>query len=91
MLKRKRRGKRQYSQNLVGPQIRRKRYSMGITQEQLTARCNRAGLDMSRGTLAKIEAAVRCVSDKELLLLARALQVDVADLFPPGQASRKRR
>ena len=44
-----------------------------------------AGLDISRGTLAKIEAGVRCVSDQEALLLAQALGVEVGDLFPRGK------
>ena len=44
-----------------------------------------AGLDISRGTLAKIEAGVRCVSDQEALLLAQALGVGVSDLFPKGK------
>jgi hypothetical protein len=43
-----------------------------------------AGLDISRGTLAKIEARVRCVSDQELVLLAKALGVRVEELFPGG-------
>ena len=44
-----------------------------------------AGLDISRGTLAKIEAGVRCVSDQEALLLSQALGVSVSDLFPRGK------
>ena len=43
---------------------------------------------MSRGTLAKIEAQVRCVSDAELPFLAKALGVKVDNLFP-GRGSAK--
>ena len=70
------------SQNIVGPQIRRLRNVKGWSQEVFAARLGVAGLDMSRGTLAKIEAQVRCVSDAELALLAKALGVKVDDLFP---------
>ena len=69
-------------QNLVGPQVRKVRYGRNWSQEQLAARLGRMGWDISRGTLAKLEACVRCVSDGELLLLARALGVKTDDLFP---------
>jgi hypothetical protein len=41
-------------------------------------------LDITRGTVAKIEAGVRSVSDHEIPFIARALVVPVADLFPAG-------
>jgi len=52
-----------------------------MSQEMLAARLGRVGWDISRGTLAKIEAGIRCVSDKELLLLAKGLRVTVETLF----------
>ena len=75
-------------QNIVGPQVRQLRASQGMTQEQLAARCNVLGWDLSRGTLSKIEAQVRCVSDSELRFLADALKVGLDDLYP---ARRRRR
>lgn len=69
-------------QNVVGPQVRKLRYGRDWSQEQLAARLGRLGWDVSRGTLAKLEAAVRCVSDSELRMLARALGVKADDLFP---------
>lgn len=71
--------------NIIGKEISRLRNGLNISQEQLSAKCQRVGLDISRGTLAKIEAGVRCVSDQEALLLAQALGVGVADLFPKGK------
>ena len=68
--------------NVTGKQVSRLRNQLDLSQEQLSAKCQRVGLDISRGTLAKIEAGVRCVSDQEALLLAQALGVGVADLFP---------
>lgn len=67
--------------NLIGPQIRHLREKADLTQEQLTARCNLVGLNISRGTLAKIESQVRRITDDEVALLAKALKVDVSRLY----------
>ncbi|EHW0652364.1 helix-turn-helix transcriptional regulator [Vibrio parahaemolyticus] len=68
--------------NVVGVSIRQLRKQQKITQEQLSAKCNVIGLDISRGTLAKIEAGVRQVTDVEIVMIARALKVDEGALFP---------
>ncbi|EGR1342636.1 TPA: helix-turn-helix transcriptional regulator [Vibrio parahaemolyticus] len=68
--------------NVVGAQVRKLRKEQKLTQEQLSARCNVIGLDISRGTLAKIEAGVRQVIDTEIVQLATALKVEEKDLFP---------
>lgn len=75
--------------NIVGPQVRNLRYQQGISQEMLAARCARYGWDISRGTLSKIEAQVRCVIDSELVILADALGVKLDQLFPPARLGRK--
>jgi transcriptional regulator with XRE-family HTH domain len=67
--------------NVVGPQIRRLRNAANLTQEQLTARCGVLGWRLSRSTLAKIEAQVRCVSDAELFVLAKALRKELEQLY----------
>ncbi|HHJ3217154.1 TPA: helix-turn-helix domain-containing protein [Vibrio parahaemolyticus] len=69
--------------NVVGAQVRKLRKDQKLTQEQLSARCNVIGLDISRGTLAKIEAGVRQVTDSEIVQLAIALKVEESALFPP--------
>ena len=71
--------------NVTGKQVSRLRNQLGLSQDQLSAKCQRVGLDISRGTLAKMEAGVRCISDQEALLLAQALGVGVADLFPKAK------
>ena len=78
-------------QNILGPQIRRIRVRQGISQEMLAARCGVAGWDLSRGTLAKIEAGVRCVTDEEAARLALVLQTPLPDLYPDALAQRLRR
>jgi len=78
------------SANVVGPQIQKARYEMGLTQEQLAARCQLAGLDISRATLAQIETRIRCVTDSELLLFAQVLKVTTDSLFPVGKRRRRK-
>lgn len=67
--------------NIIGPNVKRIREAQGLTQEELTARCNLIKWDISRGTLAKIESQVRRITDEEVLLLAKALKVDITALF----------
>jgi transcriptional regulator with XRE-family HTH domain len=69
--------------NIVGPQIRKLRYQQALTQEMFAARCSILGWDLSRGTLSKIEAQLRCVNDSELVILAEALKVGVNAILPP--------
>jgi DNA-binding XRE family transcriptional regulator len=76
--------RKQFPANIVGPQIRKARYQLGFSQEQLATRCQLLGLDISRSTLAQIEIRVRFVSDEELLVLASVLGVTTDDLFPRG-------
>jgi len=67
--------------NIIGPQIRKRRSDLDLTQEELATRCQLAGLDISRGTLSQIEAQLRCVTDDELFALARILNVTSDSLF----------
>jgi DNA-binding XRE family transcriptional regulator len=78
-------------QNIVGRQIGRIRSNRSLTQAMLAARCGVAGWDISRGTLAKIEAGVRCVTDFEFAVLAIALKVPLHELYPAEIASRLKR
>lgn len=67
--------------NVIGPQVRRIREKQLLTQDELTARCNLIGFNISRSTLAKIESQVRRVTDYEVALLAEALKIDMPKLF----------
>ena len=69
-------------QNVVGPQVRKIRGERNWSQEELAGELQRAGFDIMRGTLAKIEAGLRCVSDRELVQLSKALRVPVESLYP---------
>ncbi|NOZ54677.1 MAG: helix-turn-helix transcriptional regulator [Gammaproteobacteria bacterium] len=67
--------------NVIGPHIKRLRHKNHITQEELTARCNLIGWNISRGTLAKIESQIRRVTDSEVELIAKVLKVEISELY----------
>jgi transcriptional regulator with XRE-family HTH domain len=68
--------------NIVGPQVRRYRDELGWSQATLAAKCQVAGWDISRGIVAAIEGRVRWIGDFELVLLAKMLRVNPAELLP---------
>jgi transcriptional regulator with XRE-family HTH domain len=75
--------------NNIGPQVRRRRYSLGWSQSMLATKLQLAGFDISRSGVSKIEARLSYVDDKSLLYLAEVLRVPLQDLFPqrpPGKS-----
>jgi transcriptional regulator with XRE-family HTH domain len=68
--------------NSIGPQLRRLRNERNLTQDALAAKLQRAGLDIDRTSVAKIEAQLRSVFDFELAMIARVLAVDPSTLLP---------
>lgn len=73
------------TKNIVGPRVQQIRLAKGLTQDAFTAECNLVGLNISRGTLAKIESQIRRVTDTEIVLLAKALRVDMSELYKKGK------
>lgn len=65
----------------IGDNIRKQRQAKGITQEQLAAQLQLNGCDITRGTLAKIEAGIRHISLSELNSIKLALNSSYDDLF----------
>src|SRR5215203_4518614 len=65
----------------VGREIRRLREARGWGQTKLAA-----AADMAVSGVSQIENGHRNPNSATLIKLARALDVDVADLFPKGQA-----
>ncbi len=72
----------QPQRNVVGGKIRRLRVEREISQLILSTRCSRLGYELTRSTLAKIEAGIRAVSDVELFLIAHVLDVGIENLYP---------
>ena len=67
--------------NRIGKNIRRFRRAMDITQAQLAAKLQVNGCDITRSTVAKIEAGVRHVSVEELEALKEILNMRYEDFF----------
>ena len=66
----------------VGQQIRLLREELGLTQEQLSARLQVRGCDMTRSALAKIEVGQRHIYAQELRCLRDALGTTYEILLP---------
>ncbi len=66
---------------LIGENIKNVRMSNEMTQEQLATKLQLIGCDISRGTLAKIEAGIRHLSADELRYFKKALEVSYDDFF----------
>ena len=65
----------------VGNNIRRLREKADITQEQLSARLQVNGCDITRSALAKIEVGQRHLYPDEIILLNKLLGVSYDDIF----------
>ena len=63
--------------NIVGKKVREARHQFKppLSQKELAAKLELDGWKISRGTLAKIEAGIRQVTDFEVMALAKALKV----------------
>ena len=69
------------SDKIIGKNIRKCRNTRGMTQEQLSAQLQVRGCDISRGTLAKIEAGIRHISVEELNAIKAVLDISYDDFF----------
>ena len=65
----------------IGNSIRKIRKQEGMTQGQLAAKLQVRGCDISRGTLAKIEAGIRHISVEELNAIKAVLKVTYKELL----------
>lgn len=65
----------------MGARIRRIREKTGMTQEQLSARLQVNGCDVTRSALAKIEVGQRHIYPDEIKLLKEILEVSFEELF----------
>lgn len=66
----------------VGQQVRLLREKKGLTQEQLAARLQVRGCDVTRSALAKIEVGQRHIYAVELRCLREALETTYDALLP---------
>ncbi|TDF37410.1 XRE family transcriptional regulator [Alteromonadaceae bacterium M269] len=67
--------------NIIGPNLKEIRLDKGLTQEEFSHKCQLNGFNITRSTLAKIEAKVRRVTDIEVQLISEVLDISVDVLF----------
>ena len=65
----------------VGSNIRIFREGAGFTQDYVAAKWQRAGCDITRSALAKIEVGQRHLYPDEVILLKKILNVSYDDIF----------
>ena len=74
--------------NLIGTQVSKARYDLGLSQAGLAAKCQRKGWDLSRDVLARIESGIRGITDKEMAIFCDVLGMPVQELLPPQVSQR---
>jgi transcriptional regulator with XRE-family HTH domain len=76
--------------NFIGRNISRLRYQRARTQDQLVAKLQILGCDISRDILASVETLRSIATDKQVWFLAVVFDVEPQDLFNPLPKSRPR-
>ena len=81
--------KKAESRNIIGERVKEARqlFNPPLTQDQLSGRLAKEGIQIDRVVLAKIESGLRCAFDYEVKALASILRVDANWLL--GISSRK--
>ncbi|HPV81470.1 MAG TPA: helix-turn-helix domain-containing protein [Nitrospira sp.] len=74
--------------NLIGRNVSRLRYQRAWTQDQLVAKLQIVGCDITRDILASIETLRSIATDKHVWFLAVVFDVDLRELFNPLPKSR---
>ena len=75
------RAKKVQTINPIGNKIKAARKNLGLTQDQVSARLQTEGCDISRGTLAKIELGIRKLKASEVSAFVKVLNLDYKDLL----------
>lgn len=68
----------------VGQNIRKLRENAGLTQEQLSAKMQVNGCDITRSALAKIEVGQRHLYPDEIIVIKDVLNIKYEDIFNIG-------
>ncbi len=69
------------TKNIVGKNIERLRKLKGIKQKDFIAQLQIMGCDMNPTSYSKLEGQIRSATDKELFVIAKALDVNMEQLF----------
>ena len=65
----------------IGQNIRRLRKNHHLTQEEVVARMQLEGCQITRSAYAKIECGIASIKVKELMAMKEIFQADYADFF----------
>jgi len=68
-------------ESMIGNNIRKLRENRKITQEELAAKLQISGCDITRSAVAKIEVGQRHLYADEIMLIKEILQVNYDDIF----------
>ena len=71
----------------VGANIKRLREKAGLTQENLAAKLQIEGCDITRSAVAKIEVGQRHIYPDELILLKKILRTEYDELLDTDHSS----
>ncbi len=63
--------------NICGPKVHEARRNLKMTQSDLAAKLQIAGITLERDSVSRIEIGTRFVSDYELMILSKILKVSV--------------
>ena len=63
--------------NIIGARVEKKRKELGIKQKELLTMLQVAGLEINSSALSKLEGQVRSVSDYEVVVFAKVLNVSL--------------
>lgn len=69
------------SYNVIGQNIKNIRKASKITQEDLCARMQIMGYQISRSDISKLENGKKMITDFEIIGFIKALKVNFSDLF----------
>lgn len=69
------------SYNVIGKNIKEIRKKNKITQEELCARMQVEGFQISRSDISKLENGKKLIADFEIIGFAKCLKVSILELF----------
>ena len=72
--------------NITGKQIKVRRNALGLTQEQVAAQMQTAGIQINQKAISRIESGDRIITDYELLRLSEILDTSAAKLMEEAYA-----
>ena len=67
--------------NIIGRRVEKLRKEKGIKQKDFIAKLQLEGLDMNPTSYSKLEGQIRIATDKEVLAIAKVLEIKTDDLF----------